>query len=153
MGSISIWDWSVMFPGAKNRFRLSGGFCWQIFLFQISSVAFSKLFIVEIAFKNSTFPKKSCLQTLLIEDTRWAILKVKIVVTKFVLSISITRYINTYNAKSKYSLKHVWKLDQKYQRGAKNFSPIATIVTSFKWWQKSSMSWTRSINWKKSRVK
>ena len=38
MGSISIWDWSVMFPGAKNRFRLSGGFCWQIFLFQICSV-------------------------------------------------------------------------------------------------------------------
>ena len=37
MGSISIWDWSVMFPGAKNRFRLSGGFCWQILLFQISS--------------------------------------------------------------------------------------------------------------------
>ena len=52
MGLIFIWDLLVMCPGAKNRFRLSGGIRWQIFLLQISS-DLSSVFPVSMKLRKS----------------------------------------------------------------------------------------------------
>ena len=55
MGLIFIWDLLVMCPGAKNRFRLSGGIHWQISLIQVSSECTNGQFNKSVRYSYGTF--------------------------------------------------------------------------------------------------